>query len=356
MARFDVFYYGDVVCTAHPINPRRVLQEAGDEFLALVAETGDEDVLTRIYGDSLVQRMIDIGVIRRCGDDIVFDTPVIMEDDAETLTGLFRGEAERLASMLAHHREELYALVRTIRNGFTEAVNLYHILCGMVLDGRMFDDLCANGTVAVSRLHPSGMDYLIILYERCEALDRLSRGLLCSWNRLIGANCVLQSFGDADGDRHDFYRAYRLQALTRAEGQFAQCALLPPKEELLDAAMSLALTGSCAPPMLRLLQKFGYAGDGRIIVPVFRQEDESVVKAVHALVRETLLQPMTTLLQHCELDLTAVRHGVNKAEIANELYHILFGQINEALVSLGVVAEPASHPSEGRYLKSIQLC
>lgn len=355
MARFDVFYYGDAAFPAHPLNPRRVLQEAGDEFLTLVAETGDEDVLTRIYGKALVQKMIDVGAIRRCESDVVFDTPVFMQEDAAALTGLFLAEAERLASLLARRREELCALVRPIRNGYAEADNLYHILCGMVLDGRLFGDLCANGTIAVGRPHPSGMDYLIILYERCDELDSLSCRLLCSWNRLMGGKCALQSFGDADGDRHDFYRAYRLQELTREEGRFPQCALLPPQEELLAAARSLALTGRCPPPIMRLLEKYGYAKDGSICVPVFRQEDEAVVNAVHDLARETLLAPMTELLRHCDLDVTAVRHGVNRAEIANELYHILFGQINEALVALGVVAAPESHPREGRYLKSIQL-
>lgn len=355
MPHFDIFYYDNRIDASHPLNPRGVLRAAGDEFLTLVAEEGDEDVLTRIYGAELVQKMIDIGAIRRDGVDIVFDTPVFMQDDAAVLNGLFREEAEQLAVRLAQRREALYALVRPIGNGFDEAVNLYHILCGMVLDGRMFDDLCANETITASRAHPSGMDYLMILYEKCEELDGLSRKLLCSWNRLSDGRCALQSFGDADGERHDFYRAYRLQELTREQGQFPECTLLPPEGELLAAAKSLAQTGSCPMPMQRLLERYGYAKDGRICVPVFRQEDKSAVEAVHTLVRETLLEPLTALLSKCELDITAVRHGVNRAEIANELYHILFGQINEALVSMGVVAAPASLPKEGRYLKSIQL-
>ena len=355
MAHFDIFYYENSIHTGHPLDPRHVLREAGDEFLTLVAETGDEDVLTRIYGAEIVQRMLDIGAIRREEADIVFDTPVFLQDDAQTLTGLFREEAERLASLLVQRGDELYALVRPIRNGFAEAVNLYHILCGMVLDGLMFDELRANGTVAVSKMHPSGMDYLIILYEKCKELDVLSRRLLCSWNRLSDGTCALQSFGDTDGDRHDFYRSYRLQELTRMQGQFPECALLPPERELLAAVKSLVLTGICPHPMMHLLDKYGYAKEGRICVPVYRQDDQAAVEAVHALVRKTLLQPMSELLSRCELDITAVRHGVNRAEIANELYHILFGQINEALVARDIVAAPMSYPNEGRYLKSIQL-
>ena len=54
------------------------------------------------------------------------------------------------------------------------------------------------------------------------------------------------------------------------------------------------------------------------------------------------------------LSLTAVRHGVPPAEIANELYHILFGGINEAAVSRGLAAVPPRKPGEGRYLQCIQ--
>jgi len=49
------------------------------------------------------------------------------------------------------------------------------------------------------------------------------------------------------------------------------------------------------------------------------------------------------------------QHGVPKEEVANEVYHILFGMLNEELVSRGIVQEPNLHVGEGRYLKSIEL-
>jgi len=49
------------------------------------------------------------------------------------------------------------------------------------------------------------------------------------------------------------------------------------------------------------------------------------------------------------------KHGVSSKEITNELYHIVFGQLNELLVQSGFVCEPEFHSGEGRYLKSIEI-
>ena len=55
------------------------------------------------------------------------------------------------------------------------------------------------------------------------------------------------------------------------------------------------------------------------------------------------------------INITAVKHGVNRKEIANELYHIVFGSINEDLTARGIVTTPKYIPGEGRYFKCIEL-
>ena len=45
---------------------------------------------------------------------------------------------------------------------------------------------------------------------------------------------------------------------------------------------------------------------------------------------------------------------VPAGETANELYHILFGGINEELVRRGLTAAPPDRPGEGRYLQCIK--
>lgn len=52
-------------------------------------------------------------------------------------------------------------------------------------------------------------------------------------------------------------------------------------------------------------------------------------------------------------DLTAVRHGVEFRDIANELWHLMFGAANEYLVNKGFYAKPEYRAGEGRYLQCI---
>ncbi len=347
MAHFDIFYFDNYIDPAHPLNPRKILTAAADPILTMVANgcCGSE----ASGGDEkFIQSLVDVGVLRREKDELRFDTPIFLKEDAPALCGLFCKEAQDFAALLATRRADLYALMEPIDNGFDVQTNLYHILCGMVMDGLFFDALSATGAVATSRIHPSGMDYLTIIYEKCPELEQLSCGLLCSWNRLTNGECALQSFGDSDGQRRDFFRAYRMAEQTGN-------ALPLSSRELLAETSKLIQTGACSLTVMRMLEEYGYAFNGKICVPVYRKECEAIVRQAGELVAQILLEPVAQALRHCSLDITAARHGVDRGELANELYHILFGRINEALIQTGLAAVPPYAPGQGRYLKSIQL-
>ena len=355
--QFDFYLYENFdpdACANHPLNPRRVLTSALDGMLSMAAGGCSWRELCARCGGALVKQAADCGVLRRDGDAVRFDAPIFLREDAAVLSAAFTEEAERLADRLAFVWPELTRLAESLRNGFDAAENLYHIVCGMTLDGALFDGLSETGAVATSRMHPSGLDYLAVAYERCEELDGLSRGLLCSLNRAIGETCVLQSFGDADGDRFDAYRWYRLREKGGLAGRFA-AVQAPEKERLTREARRLVETGSCEQSCLQALEAFGYAKDGRVSVPVYRPSDAGMMDAVAALVQECLLSEVTAILRQGVPDVTSGRHGVPAAETANELYHLLFGKLNEALSRRGMVAPPPVRPGEGRYAQSIML-
>ena len=71
---------------------------------------------------------------------------------------------------------------------------------------------------------------------------------------------------------------------------------------------------------------------------------------------EVVKQPICNALDvMCEENrLLCISHGVEVKDIANEIYHLIFGEVNELLVLSGVVATPLSIPGEGRYLKSFE--
>lgn len=165
----------------------------------------------------------------------------------------------------------------------------------------------------------------------------------------MGTGCVLQSFGDADGDRFDAYRWYRQQEAGLADDRF------PLREHLTSETRRLIETGTCDVESLRALTAFGYVRNGHPAVPIYRVQDAPVIDAMAEMVRSCLLEDVATMLVRGVPDITPVRHGVSAKETANELYHLLFGRLNEALVRKAMVAEPPYRVGEGRYLQSVML-
>lgn len=203
----------------HPGNPRRILAAPADALLSRAAEfpplACPAALLREEFGGEAVDRLTDAGALREADGVLAYDTPVFLAEDAPILERFSADAAAPLADRLWAIREKLWDAAGAVRNGFGPERNLYHILCGMIFDGRFFDWLDRRQAVAVSRLHPGGLDYLSVIYEACPALQKFSDGMLCSYNRLTDGETSLESFGDADGDRFDLYRCFRLREQDR---------------------------------------------------------------------------------------------------------------------------------------------
>ena len=351
----------------HPGNPRRVLNNSADVVLSRTADfpplACPAALLREEFGPEAVERLIAAGALREEDGCIAYDTPVFLAEDVPALLVFFTASAASLADRLWERREALWDAARAIQNGFDEKVNLYHILCGMIFDGSFFDWLGQRGAVAVSRSHASGLDYLSVIYEDCPGLQTFSDRILCSYNRLTDGEISLQSFGDADGDRFDLYRCFRLREQGALPERFREAGRLldklPKGEErrmILQDARELLQGKDCQADCLAILELFGYVENGKICVPIFTPKDTPAIEHLASLVEECLYAEVerTLLEAQADLDLTAVRHGVPRKEIANELYHVLFGGINEETVKRGLVAAPPYRLREGRYLKCIE--
>lgn len=352
----------------HPGNPRRILAAPADALLSRAAEfpplACPAALLREEFGGEAVDRLTDAGALREADGVLAYDTPVFLAEDAPILERFSADAAAPLADRLWTIREKLWDAAGAVRNGFGPERNLYHILCGMIFDGRFFDWLDRRQAVAVSRLHPGGLDYLSVIYEACPALQKFSDGMLCSYNRLTDGETSLESFGDADGDRFDLYRCFRLREQGPLPERFKEAGRLldrlPKGEErqaLLSAARGLLQGRPCREDCRAVLELFGYAEGGQICVPAFAPADGPAVDRLAELVEDCLCEAVECTLREAQLrlPLTAVRHGVPPKEIANELYHILFGGINEAAVRRGLVSAPPRREGGGRYFQCIRL-
>lgn len=370
MRTFSYFLYENFdadQAADHPGNPRRILDVSADALLSRVADfpplACPAAQLRAKFDPDVVERLTAAGALREENGVLAYDTPVFLAEDVPALRDFFTAAAIPLADRLWDCREELWDAAAAVQNGFDAKRNLYHVLCGMIFDGFFFDWLDAREAVAVSRTHPSGLDYLSVIYENCPGLQLFSDQILCSYNRFTDGEISLESFGDADGDRFDLYRCFRLRERGPLPERFREAGILldklPIGEErriILSEALALSEGRRCQADCLAILELFGYAENGKLCVPVFSQADEPAITRLAELVKDRLLDGVErTLLDTQEnLPLTAVRHGVPPKETSNELYHILFGGINEELVRRGLVAAPPQRPGEGRYLQCVQ--
>lgn len=371
MKEFEYFLFENFDAekeAGNPHNPRNLLGRETDAVLTEIvqrpANTCSYKEFCDKYSTRLICRLIDSGVLRLGSMGLTFDCPVFLREDAHILHTEIASRAAELTDLLERSMTEIGACCAKIENGFPVQQNLYHILCGMVFDGHFFEYLGGKGALATSRQHPSGLDYLTVIYEKCSELQTLSDGLLCSYNRLVNDQCSLQSFGDAQGNRFDFYRFFRLLEQRRLPDKFRKAeALLQKgfrkvnKDVLLSETVSLVQTGRCASWAMALLEQFGYVQDGAICVPVYTPEHQKFITKIADMIEKCLGGAIsdTLITLAGSIGITAVRHGVNRLELANELYHIVFGSINEELVSRGIVAKPETIPGEGRYFKCIEI-
>lgn len=359
---FLVYFYGGATeeddSTASRLRTL-VKGEAAGRAIGVVAEQPPgrcaHRELSERFGPELVSGLIQAGAIRQEGGALWLNCPVFLEEDLEPLRRLTGTAAEDIAQALWPRAGEMEQLLAGLANGFPGKVNLYHLLCGCVFDGLYFDELEAAGLVSTGRDGAQGLSDLLILYECGGALERWSRSLLCSYNRYGSRAGTFQSFGDSAGDRWDLYRAAR----QLEEGVLRDASLLPlPKEALVEEYIRLAGGGPVDREAMACFARFGYAEAGRPCVPIYVwEEDRPVLDALFRLVREVTAPLIRDVLDRLGgMDcLTANRHRVPLRETANEIYHLLFGQVNERLVASGVVAPPEDHGAQGRYRKAFEI-
>ena len=362
---FSCFLYDQIdheTEAGNPDNPRNFMDSLDPLLSVLVSrEAGASfyDDLTGRFGTEYIDRMIRCGVLRREDQRVFLDTPVFLEADAPLLAAHFASAAEKLAGLIASCRQPLYELAGKISNGFPPERNLYHLLCGWSMDGAMIDRLIGENIISEGRHHATGLDYLLVIYEKNPVLDVFSDRLLCSFNRCVQENCALESFGDADGNRRDCFRYFRLKEqgkLTPAFEKIDQAMQGLSPADLTRAAAALADGRRADDRSVRALEAFGYTRNGRLCVPVFRPEHDVIFYAMEELLEKNLLQPVAEVFEVLrDLRITPSLHRVPLKETANECWHILFGNINEALVRNGLVSVPEAHAGEGRYLRCVVL-
>lgn len=359
--KFNKYYYENfsVNIPFDDSNPRYVMSLEGvDDILSAVVKVKPYTLSIDDFDNSqLVKKLINIDVFKEKHGKLALAIPVFIEKETDILKSLSYNVAKGIADILVEHKDKLYEIVDKIDNGFSKEINLYHILCGSIFDGYLFDYLEENLLVTTSKVHKSGLDYLIIIYECSKCLEQYSNGLLCSYNRLTNEKGGFISFGDSNGNRKDLYRYYRMKELNGLSDEQLEFVKYDT-DILVDKFTKLVNGEPVEQKFIDIFDYFEYSKDGKICVPVYKDNLEELVEELYDFVIEIAGNEFSKALKHIEKcnGLLAVSHGVDIKDISNELYHLIFGEINEQLVRSKIVTAPQWHDGQGRYLKSFEIC
>lgn len=303
----------------------------------------------------LVNALLHIEVLQLKNDRLGMAVPFFVNQDADILKELSKKVANNIATELLAHKEQIIKVVERVDNGYPVERNLYHILCAYIFDGLMYDYLEENELVTKSCVHNSGLDYLVILYEDTACLNKYSDMLLCSYNRLIVNGKGFVSFGDSHGNRNDFYRYNRqreLNLLSEQERKYNTCSM----ETLIENFDRMVVGDKVERRYVEIYERFGYCQDGKIVVPVYNSRSYKIANELYnfivEIIKAHIINALTTI--QCETRLLASVHEVRVKDIANEIYHLIFGEVNEILVTSGLILTPPYYQGEGRYFKSFE--
>ncbi|QOR34754.1 hypothetical protein IMX26_15020 [Clostridium sp. 'deep sea'] len=107
----------------------------------------------------------------------------------------------------------------------------------------------------------------------------------------------------------------------------------------------------------QLLEIFNYVKDSQIIVPVY----DNIHKTIASISKPFLGKIVTTygdFVQNMNQNLSdtqLVNFSCTREDIANEVWHLVFGEVNEQLVKRAIVKEPMFYEGQGRYLKCLEF-
>lgn len=272
--------------------------------------------------------------------------PCFYEDDVKKINNIVTKDVILLVNKIKKY---------VINYNFTKE-KLYHILCNGVFDNYAFDYLSKHGLLTNDKINKGNRNYIIIGYENSEYVNNYSKKLLCSNNKFKCKTITFNSFGDTDGDRKDFFRYFRLRQM-----KIKKFVNIDKYFDSIDDNLYLFKKNieGCILKVNNdantrvLLEDLNYIKNNEVIVPIINENEHNEIGKK---IMDLIIDDISSMFDKvAKLNITANKNAVPIKDTLNEVWHILFGLINEELVRQKVVASPLYYEGEGRYLKCIYI-
>ena len=333
--------------------------------------------------DDLLSNMENIGMVSKNQDKYSVSFPVILEKDVPIIDNLTSSIALRLSKKIISHKQEIQNLASSIKclDEFGYDRILYHVIGCDILDGTVMKEFSKRCIFSTSKPQYDHRNYILFGYEQNEVVSCFSEKLLCSRNCIETADVDFVSFGDCNGNRQDMFRFMKqvtsnlnnvtpnpdlnlsyIHILEQHNRHLTQvCAEIIRKALYTEkSASSFSNEEMDAIKFLKELKYIELDESGSVIVtvPLFHADDERVIENISnyliKLIEAEVASEFSNLKSKLQ-NLSAVVHGVDEKEIANELWHQVFGNINEHLVRDELFSTPESRSGEGRYFQAIYI-
>ncbi len=391
--RLSLSFYDTNVGEYDEYNPRYVRNKHGvPEILYILAENDPYslscgDIINKLDIDNeecknALNSLIKINAISIRENKYKINFPAFIEKDIELLGDFNIKIGKLLGEKIISLKDEIDHKISKLScyRSCDVKVLRYHTIGCSTLDGGAMDYFTEKGVIATSKLQPGNRDYIIIGNEENEKMHDYSDKLLCNCNIWRTGNIGFRSFGDGDGERKDMMRFFRrIQDNLEKATEHKDLNMAYIK---LNAHNNEVIVKKCGELLLKVLKEqicynnlkeeekdvavflkeLGYFdfkdeySEIKCVVPVFSLDDKMIIDEISDLITlniyEIVKQAFETLGRTIP-GLTSIKHGVEIRDIANELWHLMFGATNEYLVKAGFYAEPEYKKGEGRYFKCI---
>ena len=166
---FDIFYYeNDISTIKNKKNPRIILSNPSvlRVLSDIINQTPNSIDINQYSNNEITNSLLMIDAIKLCNNKLSLNIPIFIERDLPILKKYILLASNKIYHSIMRQTNNLIKTIHQIQNGFSDQVNLYHILCGYVFDGTIFDELVKQNLITTHKIHPDCSDYLIIMYEK----------------------------------------------------------------------------------------------------------------------------------------------------------------------------------------------
>lgn len=393
--KLNFYFFGDVG-EYDDYNPAYVCNKKyASEILYLIAKNKPFSInsgeiakrlnLEDVVAIDLINTLQFINAIEAKSNGYRVTFPIFLEEDVIDMENYLKDIGEVIGKKVIELKDELYEKVLELKcsKHHSHQRILYHVVCDKIFDGTAFDFFTEKNTFCSSKLQPGNRDYIIVAYENSDLVENHSNKILCSSNNYRSGGFTFSSFGDLNGSRKDMFRFLRLaQSGVNSSSTFGDLNVAynkildrKNKEMAYDCGRLICNVTNkniqyteLSPQekdLAHFLEELEYLtikerdNSISVKVPVFYNfEMDTVIKEVSDIILNNIFPEVKEIFKSFETNatkLTPVTHLVDMKEIANELWHQIFGATNEYLVREGFVEVPENIKGQGRYLRSITV-